>query len=407
MIFTGHKMHRPSAWIILILLTFTFSNYAEETEEEPVPFFKHSLSELPVTMVEKATSNLRLYRNNRYIEHVRREERGRLSISVSGVTGTYYIIEDVIREAVQRGNRVDGRIPVYLPSSALPEEWGGEENAYPRLKPLPSLTVPVPEPGTVWKEFITIALFPEQADEAVILPTEIRYRYEGPGTFYGNPVHTVTGFISDEETFPNGSGAARVEAEHVLTITFSSDTMLPLFIKDQVEDLFFFTDGEKTAYRGFINHWFYFPGFEGTGVRDALEKELDKELDTSGTEDVEVIETEEGPGVRIKQLRFEPDRAVLLPGEEKRLGRIADIMKETASGTILIVGHTASIGYPEGEMKLSVKRAARVAEILIAGGVEADRVLYEGRGSSEPIAGNETEAGRAQNRRVEIILIDR
>lgn len=382
-------------WLILLLFLFTFLSGAEEKgEEDPVPFFKYSFSSFPVTVVEKSTSNLRFYRNDRYIEHVRREERGRISISDTRVTGTYYIIEDVVREAVQRGNRVDGKTAVRLPFAALPEEWALENDAFPRIRPLPSLPTLLPETGTVWKEFITIALFPERAGEAVVLPAEIRYRYDGPGIFYGDPVHTVTGFISFDKPLPNSSSVARVEGEHILTIAFSSNTMLPLFIKDRVDQTYDFSDGEKTAYRGFINHWFGFPG-------------LEKELDLPDTEDVEVIETEEGPGLRIRELRFKPDRAVLLPGEEERLGRIAEIITETVSGTVLIVGHTASIGYPEGEIKLSVERAARVAEILIEKGVDGDRVLYEGRGSSEPIAGNDTEAGRAQNRRVEIILIDR
>jgi outer membrane protein OmpA-like peptidoglycan-associated protein len=384
-----------AVWLILLLFLFTSLGVADEKgEEDPVPFFKYSFSSFPVTVIEKSTSNLRLYQNGRYIEHVRREEQGRMSISGSGVTGTYYIIEDVVREAVQRGERVDGRAAVSLPVSALPEEWALEDDAFPRIRPLPSLPASLPEQGTVWKEFITIALFPERAGEAVVLPAEIRYRYDGPGTFYGNPVHTVTGFISVEKSLPAGAAAARMEGEHVLTIAFSSDTMLPLFIKDQVDQTYDFSDGGKTAYRGFINHWFGFPG-------------LEKKLDLPDTEDVEVIETDEGPGFRIRELRFKPDKAVLLPGEEARLGRIAEIITETVSGTVLIVGHTASIGYPEGEMKLSVERAARVAEILIQRGVDGDRVLYEGRGSSEPIAGNDTEAGRAQNRRVEIILIDR
>ncbi len=127
MTFVENTVHRFITRLILLFFLFTGLTYAEDKrEKEPVAFFEHSFSSLPVTVVEKSTSNLRLYRNGRYIEHVRREERGRMTISGSDVTGTYYIIEDVIREAVQRGNRVDGRVPVSLPVSALPEEWALE-----------------------------------------------------------------------------------------------------------------------------------------------------------------------------------------------------------------------------------------------------------------------------------------
>jgi OmpA-OmpF porin, OOP family len=385
--------------ILLGTAIFSFGEGKDDDEEEPVAFFNHPVCPIPLTIVEKTTSNLRLYRNGQYIEHVRRKEYGRVTLYKTSVTGTYYILEDVIREAVQRGMRVDRSVNINLPASAFPGEWALENDPAPRFRPLPSLPADLPSAGTVWKEFITLALYPERAGEAVILPTEIRYRYEGTGMFYGTSVHRVTGFISLDQTVPGDRIVKQVKGEHVLNIAFSSDTRLPLFIKDQIEETFFLKSGETAGCKGFVNHWFDFPGLEGPGAIEELAKELEK--------GIEVIETDEGPGLRIKDLRFEPDKAVLLPGEETRLDRIGEILQKNGDGAVLILGHTASIGYPEGEMNLSVERAKKVAEILIANGVDAEKILYEGRGSTEPIADNDTEAGRARNRRVEIILIDR
>ena len=55
---------------------------------------------------------------------------------------------------------------------------------------------------------------------------------------------------------------------------------------------------------------------------------------------------------------------------------------------------------------LSVQRAQGIVEKLKGAGIPAQRLLYEGRGGREPVASNDTEAGRAQNRRVEILILD-
>jgi outer membrane protein OmpA-like peptidoglycan-associated protein len=71
-----------------------------------------------------------------------------------------------------------------------------------------------------------------------------------------------------------------------------------------------------------------------------------------------------------------------------------------------VVGHTAAAGTTESQDKLSVDRAMAIVEKLKGAGIPAQRLLYEGRGGRDPVATNETERGRAQNRRVEILILD-
>jgi outer membrane protein OmpA-like peptidoglycan-associated protein len=75
-----------------------------------------------------------------------------------------------------------------------------------------------------------------------------------------------------------------------------------------------------------------------------------------------------------------------------------------ASMYVRVVGHTDITGNDAINNPLSVERAQRVRDYLVARGVNAGRIAIEGRGSREPIADNNTESGRAQNRRVEIFL---
>jgi len=67
-----------------------------------------------------------------------------------------------------------------------------------------------------------------------------------------------------------------------------------------------------------------------------------------------------------------------------------------------VIGHTDSIADDAYNLDLSNRRAATVKNWLVRNGISADRITTRGMGESQPIADNETEAGRAQNRRVEI-----
>lgn len=69
-----------------------------------------------------------------------------------------------------------------------------------------------------------------------------------------------------------------------------------------------------------------------------------------------------------------------------------------------MVGHTDSKGTDAYNQRLSERRASAAAEYLISQGVSPQKVTSQGRGESEPVADNETDAGRAQNRRVELHL---
>jgi outer membrane protein OmpA-like peptidoglycan-associated protein len=71
---------------------------------------------------------------------------------------------------------------------------------------------------------------------------------------------------------------------------------------------------------------------------------------------------------------------------------------------IVVEGHTDSTGSAETNQELSMKRAAAVRDALVSRGVSADRISVEGFGAARPIADNTSQAGRANNRRVEIVL---
>jgi outer membrane protein OmpA-like peptidoglycan-associated protein len=139
------------------------------------------------------------------------------------------------------------------------------------------------------------------------------------------------------------------------------------------------------------------------GVASALAGDFDL---APGAQGIEIKEVEEGVKLTIRDVRFVPDSDEILGAERSRIDIIANALKKAGNRTILVEGHTAAVGKPEGEMELSTRRAKRLVDELTARGIAADSFLYKGWGGERPIAPNDTEAGRAKNRRVEITILE-
>jgi len=120
-----------------------------------------------------------------------------------------------------------------------------------------------------------------------------------------------------------------------------------------------------------------------------------------------VEKSQAGLTLRIEDLRFVADSATLLPSESARLDLVAKALLSVPSDRdFLVEGHAAATGRPQGELELSARRAKAVVDSLVARGIPARRFIWRGLGSSRPVATNDTEAGRAKNRRVEITILD-
>jgi outer membrane protein OmpA-like peptidoglycan-associated protein len=118
--------------------------------------------------------------------------------------------------------------------------------------------------------------------------------------------------------------------------------------------------------------------------------------------------TREGEGILVKfdsGILFDTDKADLKSAAQTNLQNLAASLQKNANTNILIVGHTDNTGSDSHNMDLSIRRAASVKSYIVADNVSASRLTTSGKGEAEPIADNTTTAGRAQNRRVEIVIV--
>jgi len=120
--------------------------------------------------------------------------------------------------------------------------------------------------------------------------------------------------------------------------------------------------------------------------------------------DILVITTPFGLKIMINSIQFEFDRADLLPQSHSILDRLIQILDKFPNYKIRIVGHTDWVGTDEYNQKLSEQRAFSVYKYLVEHDVDKDRLSTEGLGETQPIDDNNTESGRARNRRVEFYL---
>jgi outer membrane protein OmpA-like peptidoglycan-associated protein len=102
---------------------------------------------------------------------------------------------------------------------------------------------------------------------------------------------------------------------------------------------------------------------------------------------------------------FDFDSAVIKQGAEDEIARIAAVLIKYPQTNISIEGHTDSKGAEEYNMNLSKSRAEAVKNALIGRGLSSSRLQTIGFGESKPVATNDTEAGRQQNRRVRIVIV--
>jgi tetratricopeptide (TPR) repeat protein len=112
-----------------------------------------------------------------------------------------------------------------------------------------------------------------------------------------------------------------------------------------------------------------------------------------------------GKTMVLRNIFYETDQYQLKPSSGSELDRLLSFLKLNKDVKIEVGGHTDNEGTEDYNRQLSMKRAESVAEYLSSRGISPERISYKGYGESKPVSSNETEEGRAQNRRTEIKIL--
>jgi outer membrane protein OmpA-like peptidoglycan-associated protein len=153
---------------------------------------------------------------------------------------------------------------------------------------------------------------------------------------------------------------------------------------------------------------------EAEAALDQLIKERDRILLEARTSEARALadelaelkaeQTERGYVMTLGDVLFDYNRASLKSGAQLNLSRLISFLAAHPEQNILIEGHTDNTGSESYNQNLSERRALAVQNFLISNGANPQRITAQGYGESYPVASNSNEAGRQQNRRVEIVF---
>ncbi|MBH9579729.1 MULTISPECIES: OmpA family protein [Inhella] len=130
---------------------------------------------------------------------------------------------------------------------------------------------------------------------------------------------------------------------------------------------------------------------------------MQQKLEFNASEMAQALKTQ--GNVALYGLQFDTGRATLQPGAEPLLAEVLALLKGDPKLRLSIEGHTDNVGDAKANLTLSQQRAQTVVAYLVQRGVAAARLRAVGQGSQVPVADNRTEAGRAKNRRVELVRL--
>lgn len=144
-------------------------------------------------------------------------------------------------------------------------------------------------------------------------------------------------------------------------------------------------------------------GAAGAIIGDQMDRRAEELEDSIPGADIERV----GEGILVtfeSGILFGFDSTSVQPAGRQNLTTLASNLEKYPDSNVLIVGHTDSVGADSYNMTLSERRAESAAAYLRQEGVSAGRIRTEGRGEMEPVSSNDTDAGRQENRRVEVAI---
>lgn len=388
----------------------------------------------------------------------------------SSYSGNFFVLEQTKSGGKKTAKGIDAVVPVSFTIDESGVMTVSSDSQYPEYRSFPSFPDKPVQEGDSWTGKAERCVDPRGTGQFTRIPILIEYRYVGEEEYKGEQVYHIKakwatryGNVVGGSYDPAGDpDLSRAMGTHDADIMVRKETGETIVIRDMLDETFVYSDGQTVAFKGSALFFTEFPpainrgaimpalqkiatiketkgeskpegmgisaadgesapgGYTDAGERETApggftdRKSLESALaaDSGGQSsdkpknDIVVEETDAGLRLSVQNIRFQPDSDQILPQERGRLDDIARVLKMAGNAQFLIEGHTAAVGKPSGEQQLSVERARAIARELAARGIDAERMMCTGYGGTRPIGDNSTNEGRAQNRRVEITILE-
>lgn len=415
------------------------------------------------TLVER--SNWSQYVNGRYIGLTSREVHGFMNPVGTGswrgqwgteYTGDFYVFQQTKRNSITAAAGIDDISPstfVMLQDGSIQFT---EMCFYPQLRNFPVFPQDKVKKGSRWQGTAERVIDPRNNNQYTVLEVPVEYEFVGEELYEGSPVYRIKAKFATRFNRYNppriiDSELTQATGTHDVDILVDKETCAVMMILDRLDETFTYRNGETIRYKGTTSLFTKIPvqvdkrelyeravyiargeeppassslgkkdetgkgasssktGSSGIGSGGTEKKSVPGTATSAVTNDgkglFQVEDTDKGVRLSVRDLQFVADSSQLLPQEKERLDAVAEVLKSVPDGTFLIEGHTAAVGRAAGEQQLSEERAQSVIKEMVKRGLKEDQFMFRGYGGTRPVGDNNTDAGRAANRRVEITIL--
>ena len=415
------------------------------------------------TLVER--SNWSQYVNGRYIGLTSREVHGFMNPVGTGswrgqwgteYTGDFYVFQQTKRNSITAAAGIDDISPstfVMLQDGSIQFT---EMCFYPQLRNFPVFPQDKVKKGSRWQGTAERVIDPRNNNQYIVLEVPVEYEFVGEELYEGSPVYRIKAKFATRFNRYNppriiDSELTQATGTHDVDILVDKETCAVMMILDRLDETFTYRNGETIRYKGTTSLFTKIPvqvdkrelyeravyiargeeppassslgkkdetgkgasfsktGSSGIGSGVTEKNSVPGTATSAVTDDgkglFQVEDTDKGVRLSVRDLQFVADSSQLLPQEKERLDAVAEVLKSVPDGTFLIEGHTAAVGRAAGEQQLSEERAQSVIKEMVKRGLKEDQFMFRGYGGTRPVGDNNTDAGRAANRRVEITIL--
>jgi outer membrane protein OmpA-like peptidoglycan-associated protein len=403
-------------------------------------------------MVER--SNFSRYDNGSYTGHTSREVRSfvhpisppsncaSMYRQDTWFDGSFMVDEKTLHNYTSVTAGLDGSIPARFHISQNGTVIPIIDNGFPTFRSFPAYPSGAVKSGDSWIAKGERAVDPLNKGIYTKLPITVQYTFRGKEDYKGQTVYRIhaqwaTRYGMQWLDVTGDPDLQEAQGKHEADILVLPNTGAAFVISDYVDETFIYLGNKTVRFRGTLTLFTEFPpsidtdkllpAFEkiATIKTGSIEPQFNPETLLAGSEGI-ISDRDEGmldetvislknnmivektpAGLRlsVRDAHFKPNSPEFEEGETLRLDAIAKTLMQVPDAMFLIEGHTAAIGIEEGELELSLARAKHTAQELEKRGISADNFICKGLGRDYPVATNDTVEGRAQNRRVEITIL--